>query len=268
MEYNFAFYSTHLLAVAGKAITEFYFERPIKHSFWRGGSTGGRQGLIIAQRYPYDFDAILVGYAATNETGIGALQFPWLAQASMYPNGTLIFTAADIKSLHYGAVALCDGNDGVVDGIVDPSYKCDFDPITILCSKKVKTNCLSNKDKVIAARKMYSFPSNKHSNMLVNSRYVPGSELEWSMWASVYGWQFAESFTRDAAMQLDLPLTWNISQYDWDKHPYMLGPMEDLYGSVNGDLSKFRDKGGKIIHYQGWADGNVSPMWNLNYYKQ
>jgi hypothetical protein len=50
VEYNFAFLSTHLLAVAGKTLTEFYFEKPIQHSYWRGESTGGRQGLMIAQR--------------------------------------------------------------------------------------------------------------------------------------------------------------------------------------------------------------------------
>ena len=76
VEYNFVFYSTHLLAVARKALTEFYFKQPVQHSYWRGGSTGGRQGLMIAERYPHDFDAIIVGYGAVNKTGIGAIQFP------------------------------------------------------------------------------------------------------------------------------------------------------------------------------------------------
>jgi hypothetical protein len=76
VEYNFVFYSTHLLVVAGKALSEFYFEQPVQHSYWRGGSTRGRQGLMIAERYPHDFDSIIVGYAAVNETGIGATQFP------------------------------------------------------------------------------------------------------------------------------------------------------------------------------------------------
>lgn len=254
--------------MAGKALTEFYFEKPIQHSYFRGGSTGGRQGLMIASRYPHDFDAIIVGYAAVNETGIGAVQFPWLAQASMYPNNTLILTSEDVGSLHLGAVAACDANDGLVDGIVDPSYACDFDPITILCSANSTSNCLSSMDKVTAAQKMYSFPSNSASSNLINSRYVPGSELEWAMWTEVYGWEFAQSFTRDAAFQTDLPLNFTIWDYDWDTMPYMVGPMQDIYGVAgNTDLSVFKAKGGKIIHYQGWADGNVSPMWNLHYYQ-
>ena len=268
VEYNFAYLSTHLLAVAGKALTEFYFEQPVKHSYWRGGSTGGRQGLMIAERYPHDFDAILIGYAASNETAIGGVQFAWLAQASTYANGSFILTQADVVSLNKGAVALCDGNDGLIDGIMDPSYDCDFDPVTILCSKHKTTNCLANMDKVTAARKMYSYPSNKYSNNLINARYVPGSELEWSTWVTSYGVNFATSFIKNAVFQKDLPLNWTLSDYDWDTYPYELGYMEDIYGVGIGDLSIFRDKGGKIIHYQGWADGNVAPEWNLHYYKQ
>lgn len=83
----------------------------------------------------------------------------------------------------------------------------------------------------------------------------------------VYGWEFAQSFTRDAAFQQDLPLNWTIEDYDWETLPYMVGHMEDIYGVGSADLSIFRDKGGKIIHYQGWADGNVSPQWNLHYYQ-
>jgi len=166
------------MAVAGRALTEFYYEKPITHSIFRGGSTGGRQGLMIAQRYPHDYDAILVGYAASNETGIGAIQFPYLAQASRYANGTFILTMSDIQSLHKGAIAACDSNDGLVDGIVDPSYKCDYDPVAILCSKMRATNCLANMDKVNAARKMYKYPSNSKTDKIINSRYV-AANLEW-----------------------------------------------------------------------------------------
>lgn len=140
---------------------------------------------MIAERYPHDYDAIIIGYAASNETGIGAIQFPWLAHSSMFENGTLIFSPEDIISLHSGAVAACDANDGVVDGIVDPTYECSFDPVAILCTDKKTTNCLSSMIKVEAARKMYSYPSNSKDAKLIDSRYVPGSELEWATWATV-----------------------------------------------------------------------------------
>jgi hypothetical protein len=74
----------------------------------------GRQGLMITQRYPQDYDAIIVGYAASNETGIGVIYFPWLTRTSAYPNGTFILTMADSISVHVGTVEAYDVNDGLL----------------------------------------------------------------------------------------------------------------------------------------------------------
>jgi hypothetical protein len=137
------------------------------------------------------------------------------------------------------------------DSIVDPLYKCDYDPVAILCSSRRTNNCLANMDKVNATRKMYSFPLNKETDKIIDSHFVPGSELEWSMWTAIYGWGFAESFTRDAAFQQDLPRNWMLDQYDWEAYPYKVGPMEDIYDVGDGYLTVFRNNGGKILHYQG-----------------
>ena len=61
---NFASRSVHDLAVVGKALTESFYGRPADHAFWNGCSTGGRQGLAAAQKYPEDFDGILAGAPA------------------------------------------------------------------------------------------------------------------------------------------------------------------------------------------------------------
>ncbi|EME42012.1 hypothetical protein DOTSEDRAFT_72940 [Dothistroma septosporum NZE10] len=123
-------------------------------------------------------------------------------------------------------------------------------------------------EKVQAARQMYAYPSNSQTDRLIPSRYVPGSEMEWSMWTTIAGWDFAESFSQNAAFQTDLPLNWSVADYDFETMPYETGFMEDIYSVGNADLSIFRGRGGKIIHYQGWADGNVAPEWNLHYYKK
>lgn len=252
-------------------MAQFYYDAQIKRSIWRGGSTGGRQAFINAARYPHDYDGIIAGYGALNETGIGAIQYPYLAQVSMYPNGTQILSSADLYSLNAGALAACDGNDGLVDGIIDNSYKCDFDPITILCSKKtLKTSggCLANMDKVTCARRMYGYPSNSYSDKLVYARYPPGSELSWDLFTTVAGVQFATSFTMNAAFQQDLPLNWTLAEYDWNVDPYRTGYMEDLYSADFTGLEVFRSRGGKLLHYQGWADGSVAAGWNVELYQK
>ncbi|KAK6063559.1 feruloyl esterase b [Seiridium cupressi] len=269
-ENNFAFLSTHVTTVSGKALAEFYYGVYPKRSIFRGGSTGGRQGLISAARYPHDFDGIITGYGALNETGIGAIQYPYLAQVSQYGNGTQILSSADLYSLNAGALAVCDENDGLVDGVIDNSYACDFDPVTILCANKTLTTthgCLDSMSKVAAARKMYGWPSNSYSNQLVYARYPPGSELSWALFTTAAGANFASSFTINAAFQQDL-VNWTLDQYDWDVYPYATAYMEDIYSTDFTNLGVFRAKGGKILHYQGWADGSVAAGWNVEVYQK
>ncbi|KAJ5901919.1 feruloyl esterase [Penicillium taxi] len=271
-EYLFASLSTHQTAVMGKAMAEFYYGKPVKRSYFRGGSTGGRQALVAAARYPHDYDGIIAGYAAINETAIGAIQFVYLAQASTYENGTQILYQEDLRTLNAGAIKACDANDGLVDGMIDLAYECVFDPLDVLCTANQTSGCLSSMDKVNAARAMYGYPSNNVTDKVIPVAYLPGSELEWSMWAADYaspnyGVHFAQNFSINAAYQKDLPWTWTIRDQDWDTMPYETGFMEDIYSADFTALNVFRARGGKLIHYQGWGDGNVAAGWNYNLYK-
>ncbi|KAF7556390.1 hypothetical protein G7Z17_g1431 [Cylindrodendrum hubeiense] len=272
-EYLFSSLSTHQTAVMGKAMAEFYYSKPVKRSYFRGGSTGGRQGFIEAARYPHDFDGIITGYGAVNETGIGAIQFVYLAQASTYQNGTQILYLEDLRTLNKGAIKACDANDGFVDGMIDLAYKCDFDPVDVLCIGNQTSGCLSSMDKVNAARAMYGYPSNSFTDRIIPVALPPGSELEWAVWAvdyasPRYGIHFAQNFSINAAYQTDLPWSWTYNDQDWDTMPYELGYMEDIYTADFTALNVFRKRGGKILHYQGWGDANVAAGWNYNLYKE
>src|SRR5215831_15097192 len=69
---DFAYRAVHESTVKSKTIMTTFYDRPVKYSYWNGCSTGGRQGLMEAQRYPEDFDAIIAGAPANYQTHLYA----------------------------------------------------------------------------------------------------------------------------------------------------------------------------------------------------
>jgi hypothetical protein len=250
-------------------MTEQYYGKPPTYSYFRGGSTGGRQGMIEAQRYPNDFDAIIMGYAAFNKTGIPCTQDAYLGKASLYPNGTSILANDDIYTLVEGSLTACDANDGLVDGIIDPSYKCSWDPISVYCpvGKTASGKCLSNMAKVTMARTLYNYAYDSAGHLVYKAKFYPGSECEWESFTS--GGAASLSLANNLALcfQVSPPLNFTLDDWNLDVQPYQMGYMGDIMNPQSYDLSVFSNKGGKIIHYQGMSDGLISMDWNLNYYK-
>ena len=69
---DFAYRAVHEMTVQSKSIVSSYYGRAPRLSYWNGCSTGGRQGLMSAQKYPEDFDAILAGAPANYQTHLHA----------------------------------------------------------------------------------------------------------------------------------------------------------------------------------------------------
>jgi len=65
---DFAWRSEHEMTIAGKALVNAFYGRAPRYAFWNGCSTGGRQGLAEAQRFPDDFDGIIAGASANPRT--------------------------------------------------------------------------------------------------------------------------------------------------------------------------------------------------------
>jgi hypothetical protein len=273
---DFGFRATHVVTLAAKEIVDEYYGRPPQFSYYMGCSTGGVQGVIESQRYPYDFDGILVG-APAYETGPSFLE--WSARSNLDANGDPILHADKLPMIRKAVLADCDALDGLKDGLIlDPS-KCHWDPGAIQCKSGVNASSCLTPAEVTVVRKLYSGPtdSNGHSLGYGQTGLSRGSEYGWSpsfittkdnpsQWLPDLGSSYGDGIYPVVAANAGKP-------YDYDVDPkrgnILFGGsiLQWMRYGQNPDLRRFRDNGGKMIMYHGWDDNEVTPGASVDYYQ-
>jgi len=134
---NFASRALNDQSFIAKDVTKSFYGQPAKYSYWNGCSQGGRQGLMLAQRYPNAYDGIAAGAPAINWNKL----FFNAAWAQVLMSMTNQFPSkCELDALTKAAVASCDLLDGVADGIVSDVENCFFDPFSMVGSV---SNCTS-----------------------------------------------------------------------------------------------------------------------------
>ena len=269
-EIDFGYRATHVVTVAGKAITEHTYGDMPQRSYFMGCSTGGRQGLVEAQRFPYDFDGIVAGAPVINETGAG-MQLNWTVAVNRDDQGNQILPARKLQMIHDAVIAKCDMNDGLEDGLIGDARDCDFQPSELQCLGPDRDNCLTT-EQVDVVNKIYQGPVNSDGEALYTGGAQRGSELNWygnyiSEDGSLSTYEnFMGDMFRYMAFLPDPGPSWQNADFDYDQDYKRLGMMESLYTGSNPDLRKFRDNGGKMFVYQGWRDQSVVPLNIIDYY--
>src|SRR5262245_40620803 len=120
---DYAFRAVHVTAETSKRIINTYYGAAPRRSYFDGCSTGGRQGLMSAQRFPDDFDGIAVGAPVLDFTGTmtNYVSIARALEAAPVP-------LEKLKIIAERVYAKCDGADGLVDGLITDPRRCDFDP--------------------------------------------------------------------------------------------------------------------------------------------
>ncbi len=264
---DFAHRAVHVSAVAAKAIVDQYYGKKASQSYFVGCSTGGRQALVEATRYPEDFDGILAGAPAWHWTN-QMTNAIWNTQAAFKDPSAI--TEQSVQILHKAVMNQCDAMDGVKDGVISDPRRCTFEPKTIQCKPGQSDQCLTPVQ-VDAAERIYG-GSHRSDGTRIFQGYAKGSELNWPrIWAGKTPGGSSWEFWRKAVSQ-DMNATSTAFDFDKDADKMLNGKLgnETLSQAYNAktDLTAFEARGGKIIQYHGWADQQISPYASIDYYHQ
>jgi tannase/feruloyl esterase len=256
---DFAYRSHHETAVAAKALVQAFYGKPAERSYWVGCSSGGYEGLMEAQRFPADYDAIVAGAPANNWTRLMAGDLD--ATIASLKDPASVLDASALGVLYRGVLAACDHRDGVTDGVLEDPRRCAFDPAKLqgLTAAQVET-----------ARRIYGGVKDPKTGAQLYPGLSAGSEPFWP--------------NRDANNPFPIPIAhykWLVfADPNWDWRTFQLSDAaghqaftkaESKYAPIlnatNPDLRAFRDRGGKLIQYHGWSDQLIAAQNSIDYYE-
>jgi hypothetical protein len=258
---DFGYLGIHEMTVAAKALVRSFYRMPSFYSYFNGCSTGGRQGLMEAQRYPKDYDGIAAGAPAINWTKFHPAQL-W-GQLQMRLAGTVV-PLCELAAATQAAVADCDQRDGLTDGIVGDWRGCRFDARTLIGT-------------VTACGTITATDADLINTIWAGPRGVDG-EFLW------YGLE------RDAPLQalngsapFFVGLEWfryfllQNPQWDWRSMTYeqylllfqqSVLQYQAVIATDDPDLSAFRDAGGKVVFWHGTADPLIFFRGSVDYHQR
>jgi feruloyl esterase len=262
---DFSHRAVHEMTVKAKAILAAHYSRGPRFSYWNGCSTGGRQGLMEAQRYPEDFDGIVAGAPASNYTRLCAWRL--VLEAAVLKDPARAVGPAKRAMLNRAVLAACDALDGVRDGLLSDPRQCHFNPSTLLCRAGDADNCLTAPQ--LEAVKMAYAPAKKSNGEMIYPGLVPGGETSWSALngdAAEPGALNVEMFRYVAHENPN----WDWRTFDMERDTALADQKGGYMNAMDPDLSAFKARGGKLLMYHGWNDGasggSISPLNSVNYY--
>jgi len=259
---DYGYRAVHEMTVAAKAVIRAFYGSAPQYSYWNGCSTGGRQGLMEAQRYPADYDGIIAG-APVNARVHQMIWELWVAQA-VHKDDASYIPPAKHKAINDAALAKCDADDGAKDGLLTSPDRCRFDPATLECKAGDDVSCLTA-PQVAAAKQIYTPAMNPRTGKEIFPALQPGSELGWGGLAGPEPVREAVEFFKFVVAN---DPGWDFRTLDFDRDVALAEKAaSQVIDATDPDLQPYFARGGKVLMYHGWNDQLVAPMNSVNYHR-
>ncbi|KAI1391701.1 tannase and feruloyl esterase [Hypoxylon trugodes] len=277
---DFASTSLNDEAIIGKSLIKSFYGQPPSFSYWLGCSSGGRQGIMLGQRYPTAYDGIAAGAPAIHFTETVLNTF-W-AEHVMTRDGHIPY-GCEIDAISAAAVSKCTGSDGFVleveeclnqfspFDLVGTSTTCAETKTTVAISEAAAKVAKAAWEGIISSSGERLWPGLSIDTDLTgnypvvrNQRYVASTDCSGERCVPV-GNFFGKSWV---SLFLAKDPNFNTSNITPEQFENFFHTSKQQYDSITGtndpDLSEFK-KTGKMLVWHGLADNLISPKGTEKY---
>jgi feruloyl esterase len=254
---DFAYRALHDMTVKSKHLIDVFYAPPLDHAYYKGCSTGGRQGVMAAQRYPGDYDGIIAGALANRHIHMhtaGAYRGIHLAR---HPEEALSEEKAAL--VNDAVMATCDTLD---EGFLNNPRQCSFEFTSLQCGGSNTGVCLTAPE-LRTVETFYGGLRN-HAGELIFSGQALGNPIP--------ALQGTEGMPNGFAFDSVRILGFQDENYDWttfnlDRDLPVIDDRVGFVDATDPDLRAFQAHGGKLLLYAGWRDTGITPENTILYYE-
>ena len=269
---DYAYAAIGKVTQQAKYLVSSYYGSQIDYSYFMGCSNGGREAMLAAQRYPTEFNGVVVGNPGFRLSR-AAIGEAWDTQAlqAIAPkdaSGKTVFsqalTQADLTLLSNAVLQACDDKDGLKDGLINNYPACHFEPSALLCQSGQEKDCLAE-NKVTALQKIFTGAKDSSGKALYSSwPYDAGIDAEdWRKWKLGSSTNPDKPDARNITLGTDSLFHYymmpaqadaDMMKFDFDRDPAKIDEMSALNDAVATEMSTYVARGGKMVIFQGLSD--------------
>ena len=265
---DFYYVAIGRVSTLAKSAVADYYEQPADYSYYVGCSTGGREAMVMSQRYPAYFDGIVAG-APAMRTGYSNMSLAYInasfnefapRDAAGIPQMSQLFSEEDKQLIMDAMANVCDARDGLEDGMIFNTRACGFDPSILACSGPKTGMCLSG-SQVSALDKAFSGPIDSMGNQVY-------PRFPWDTGLNASGGGLPGIIQSGGTSPVQSQST--ATEFDVDRAARALAVAPDRIGdsALWTNLGTFSGNGGKLLFYHGMSDPWFSVLDTVDYYER
>jgi feruloyl esterase len=253
---DFAYRSTHEMTVKSKEIVKAFYGRDADYVYFKGCSTGGRQALMEAQRFPDDYDGIIAGSCANRHVHMWTSSVVQSVDLYRHPERRL--TEGKASLVNQTVMNKCDT---LKEGFLNNPHQCNVDFSKLLCAGGRDDDTCLTAEQLKTVETFYGGVKSSKGELIFSGQAL-GNPIQ-APRNTDQGPGVVFDIVRIAFNDPDLD--WR--QFDLDRDMPLIDKAVGYVDAVDPDLGKFKASGGKLLLTHGWSDTGITPETTIWYYE-